>query len=101
MNNFDENVTNITQNNNNNFKNITIDPKIINDIILKFYEKTDKLYLINDSDSKIINFLINYLFTSKKNNFLLLIKKRQTYNKINIEQNIKFKEGLGSRKLIF
>ena len=100
MNNFDENVTNITQNNNNNFKNITIDPKIINDIILKFYEKADKLYLINDSDSKIINFLINYLFTSKKNNFLLLIKKRQTYNKIKIEQNIKFKEGLGSRKLI-
>ena len=101
MNNFDENVTSIAQNNNNNFKNIIIDPKFINDIILKFYEKTDKSYLINDSDSKIINFLVNYLFTSKKNNFHLLIKKRQTYNKINIEQNINFKEGLGSRKLLF
>ena len=99
MNNFDENVTSLPQYNN-NFTNIIIAPKIMNDIILKFYEKIDKSYLINENDSKIINFLINYLFNSKKSNFRLLIKKRQTYNKINIGQYINFRESLCSTKLI-
>ena len=67
--------------NNKGFEKLIINSKIMNDIILKYYEKTNKLYIINEKDSKIVNFLLKYIFSAKKRNFNFLIRKRQNYNK--------------------
>ena len=67
--------------NNKGFEKLIINSKIMNDIILKYYEKTNKLYIINEKDSKIMNFLLKYIFSAKKRNFNFLIRKRQNYNK--------------------
>ena len=56
--------------NNKGFEKLIINSKIMNDIILKYYEKTNKLYIINEKkDSKIMNFLLKYIFSAKKRNF--------------------------------
>ena len=51
------------QNNENNYNlgNLINNSRIINEIFLKFFEKTDKSYLINDKNSKVFYFLIKYL----------------------------------------
>jgi len=62
--------------NNKGFEKLIINSKIMNDIILKYYEKTNKLYIINEKDSKIVNFLLKYIFSAKKRNFNFLIKTK-------------------------
>jgi len=63
--------------NNKGFEKLIINSKIMNDIILKYYEKTNKLYIINEKkDSKIMNFLLKYIFSAKKRNFNFLIKTK-------------------------
>ena len=86
--------------NNKGFEKLIINSKIMNDIILKYYEKTNKLYIINEKDSKIMNFLLKYIFSAKKRNFNFLIRKRQNYNKLNKFQKINFPSILESSKLI-
>ena len=82
---------------------LIIGTKISNDFILKYFEKTNKLYelyIISENESKIINFLLKYIFSTKQNNFTFLIRKRQNYNKINKFQKINFPNILQSKKLI-
>ena len=83
-----------------NSTNIISNSKIINEIFLKFFEKTDKSYLINDENSRIIHFLIKYLLKSKYTNFNSLLRKRQDYNKIYLGQKVTLTKILNSTKLI-
>ena len=84
----------------NDFLELINNSKTINDIFIKYFEKDDKSYLINDSDSKVINFIIKILFKSKYNRYHLLLRKRRNYNKINTNPKINFPKELNSTKLI-
>ena len=83
-----------------NLANLISNSKIINEIFLKFFEKIDKSYLINDENSRIFHFLIKYLFKSKYRSFNSLLRKRQDYNKIYTGQKVTLPKILNSTKLI-
>ena len=85
---------------NSNFIKLIIGSKTINDIFLKYFSKLDKSYLINDKDSKIMNFLFNQIFLSKQNSFYFLLRKRQNLITISNEYNANIPQFLRSTKLI-
>ena len=83
-----------------NKNKLIIDTKDVNEFFLKYLGKEDRLYLINNNDSKILNFLIKYIFHSKSYNLHLFLRKRKDYNKLNDGITFNLPKVLQSTKLI-
>ena len=87
--------------NNDNHSLLLIDKSLnIINIYNQYFQKLDKEYIINNSDTKVINFIFKYFIKGKKSNYHILIRKNQKFNIINTSYEIKASNKLEQRKLI-